>query len=68
MDSSRWDVFPKNQQLLSIGSELMRAKVWQNQDTDKFKLALERGLELIDLCLADPKWKDNAYALLERRF
>lgn len=40
-----------------IGSEIMRAAVWQHKDKEKFLSALERGLELVDLCLDDPKWQ-----------
>jgi len=38
-----------------------------NKDQDKFHLALERALELIDLTLSDDKWRDNTLALLRLR-
>jgi len=50
-----------------IGSEIMRAKVWQNKNQDKFLSALERGLELIDFSLAASKWKNNLFVLLYLR-
>lgn len=60
----RFKTFSKSQQLLMIGSEIMRAKVWQNKNQDNFISVLERGLELIDFSLADPKWKTNLFILL----
>ncbi len=67
MDVERWKNFTKRQQLLTIGAEFMRAKVWQNRDKDKFLPALERALELIDFTLSDPRWKDNLLMILRLR-
>jgi hypothetical protein len=55
----RWKNFAKRQQLLTIGAELMRAKIWQKKDQEKFLSALGRALELIDLTISDKKWEDN---------
>ena len=59
MESSRWENFTKSQQLLTIGAEFMRAKIWQNKDKEKFLLALERALELVDSTISDPKWQND---------
>ncbi len=67
MTQERFNTFLKSQQLLMIGSEIMRAKVWQNKNQDNFLSALERGLELIDFSLADSKWKNNLFVLLYLR-
>jgi hypothetical protein len=67
MDLNRWQNFNKRQQLLMIGSEIIRAKTWQDQDRKKFLLALERALELIDLTLSDEKWKNNLQMILGLR-
>jgi hypothetical protein len=67
MDINRWKNFTKRQQLLTIGSEFMRAKVWQDKDQEKFRLVLERSLELIDLTLSDEKWKNNLQMILVLR-
>lgn len=53
-----------HEQLLAIGSEVMRAIVWQEKDKDKFHSALERALALVDLCLDEQKWRRYRYALL----
>ena len=59
MELNRWKNFEKRQQLLMLGAEFMRAKVWQGKDQENFLSALERALELIDLTLADEKWRAN---------
>ena len=60
MNLDRWTTFTKSQQLLMIGSEIMRAQVWQGKDDEKFRGAIERGLTLADLTLRDPKWAEDA--------
>lgn len=50
-----------------IGAELERARVWQGEDEKNFLGALERGLELVDLSLGDPKWRDALAMLLGLR-
>lgn len=67
MELNRWEKFNKREQLLMIGSEFVRAKNWQRKDQEKFLSALERALELIDLTLSDPKWKNNLRMLLGLR-
>jgi hypothetical protein len=67
MDLNRWQNFNKRQQLLTIGAEFIRAETWQEEDQEKFLLALERALELIDLTLSDEKWKNNLQMILGLR-
>jgi len=67
MDQNRWNDFSKREQLLTIGAEFMRAKVWQQKSRQNFSLALERALELIDLTISDEKWKDNLSMLFVLR-
>ncbi len=67
MDKNRWENFSKRQQLLTIGAEFMRAKVWQGKSRQNFTLALERALELIDLTISDGKWRENILMLLRLR-
>lgn len=67
MELERWKNFSKHQQLLTIGSEFMRAKTWQGKDREKLLSALERALELIDLTLPDEKWRSNLLMLLGLR-
>ncbi len=67
MELNRWEKFSKREQLLMIGSEFLRAKTWQEKDNEKFISALWRALELIDLTLADLKWKKDSRILLGLR-
>jgi len=50
-----------------IGSEIMRAKVWQKENPLLFKEALERAFSLLDFSFEDPQWKENRYSLLVLR-
>ena len=47
----RWSSFSRREQLLSIASELERARIWQEKDKKLFRSALERTMNLIDLTL-----------------
>jgi hypothetical protein len=67
MTIERWKLFSKSRQLLMIGSEIMRAKIWQAKDEEKFISALERCLDLIDLSLQDSRWRGNYLMLLYLR-
>ena len=67
MTQDRWNIFTKSQQLLMIGSEIMRAKVWQKENPLLFKEALERAFSLLDFSLEDPKWNKSRYSLLVLR-
>lgn len=67
MTFDRWKNFTKRQQLLTIGAEFMRAKVWQNKDQKNFLSALNRALELIDSTISDEKWKKDIQMILVLR-
>lgn len=67
MTINRWKTFTKSQQLLMVGSEIMRAKAWQGVDEGLFQGALERTFPLVDLCLEDKKWQDQQLSLLTLR-
>lgn len=67
MNLQRWVTFSRSQQLLFIGTEFVRGSVWQHTDREKFHLALERALELVDLTLSDQKWKLYTRVLLGLR-
>jgi hypothetical protein len=53
-----WQAFSLAQQLGNIGSEVGRAINWQKKgNKQQSEKACERALELIDLSLADRRWK-----------
>ena len=45
------------EQMGNIGSEIHRLVASRNRDQSRFDAAFDRALELIDLTLADPRWK-----------
>lgn len=54
--AGRWQTFTLAEQLGNIGSEVGRVRTWQGRDVLRYEGALARGLELLDLTLADPRW------------
>lgn len=55
---SRWFQFTLAQQFANIGSEIHRlVSSDKKHDRIRFEAAFDRALELIDLTLADPRWK-----------
>lgn len=56
--AGRWQTFPLHVQLAHVGSEVERALNWRLRgDTQTSLHAFERGLELLDLTIADPRWR-----------
>ncbi len=54
--AGRWQSFSLSEQLANVGSEAERALSWASKGNPKYStMALERGLELLDLTIADPK-------------
>ena len=53
----RWHTFMLPFQLGNIGSEIHRAILWREKDPVLYEKAIERALELIDLTIADPRWR-----------
>ena len=60
----RWQKFSLSEQMANIGSEVGRAINWKNKDEKNSKMAFERGLELLDLTIEDPKNKKRLKELL----
>jgi len=65
--SGRWFKFNFNEQMGNIGSEVSRARRWQGRDEKLFWGAVERGLELFDLTLEDPRWKGRRWEIARAR-
>ncbi|MBI4280597.1 hypothetical protein HY628_00185 [Candidatus Uhrbacteria bacterium] len=53
----QWFTLSLAEQLGNVGSEISRARNWQGKDKKLFEGAVFRGLELLDLTLADPRWQ-----------
>ena len=56
----RWFTMTLPEQLGNVGSEFERALKWkQKNNTQYFNKAFERMLELLDLTLADARWRNH---------
>lgn len=53
----RWQTLSLCEQLANIGSEVSRARRWQNKDPKIFENAVDRALELFELTLRDMRWR-----------
>jgi len=65
--SGRWFRFSLLEQMANIGTEIGRAINWHAKNVNDSKMALERGLELLDLTIDDPKNKKRLKELLRVR-
>ncbi len=45
------------EQMGNIGSEISRARSWRGRDPARSAAAVDRALELLDLTIADPRWR-----------
>ena len=65
--AGRWFTLSLATQLGNVGSEYERALRWKKQcDEVRFEHAFARLLELIDLTIADPRWKNHRLKELTR--
>ncbi|MFC1627869.1 hypothetical protein ACFL3H_01995 [Gemmatimonadota bacterium] len=66
--AGRWQEFPLVVQLGNIGSEVERALNWEARgNEERSRRALERGLELLSLTIADPKHRHRLKELTRLR-
>ena len=56
--SGRWHTFSLMEQMGNVGSEVHRALVWREKDKNAYQQAADRALELMDLVLQDPRWRE----------
>jgi len=65
--AGRWFTLSLAEQLGNVGSEYERALSWKERgDEDRFEHAFARLLELLDLTIADPRWKNHRLKELTR--
>lgn len=66
--AGRWFELSLMEQMANIGSEIGRALKRQAQgEKELMWQALERGLELFDLTIADPRWRERLKEILRMR-
>ena len=65
--AGRWFTLSLATQLGNAGSEYERALQWKKRgDKARFEAAFDRLLELIDLTIADPRWRNHRLKELTR--
>ena len=64
---ARWFKFPLTSQMANIGADIGRAINWREKNKKESALFFERGLELLDLTIVDPKNKRRLRELLRVR-
>lgn len=65
--AGRWGRFTLAEQLANVGSEVGRMRRWRGRDERLMAGAFERALELLDLTLADPRWRDRLREIARAR-
>ena len=55
--AGRWGRLSLAEQLANVGSEVGRLRRWRGRDERLATGAFERSLELLDLTLADARWR-----------
>ncbi len=66
--AGRWFGLTLSEQLGNVGSEVGRAVSWQKRNNSAYlEKALQRAFELLDLTIADPRWKTGRKELCRAR-
>lgn len=65
--AGRWFELPLVEQLANVGSEIERTISWRGRNERNSTAAFERGLELLDLTIADPRHRRRLRELVRVR-
>ena len=65
--AGRWGGLSLAEQLANAGSEVGRMRRWRGRDDPLAARAFERALELLDLTLADPRWRGRRKEIARAR-
>ena len=65
--AGRWERLSLAEQLANVGSEVGRMVRWRGRDERLMTAAFERALELLNLTLADPRWRDRLREIARAR-
>lgn len=65
--AGRWRTYSLAEQLGNVGSEVGRLARWRGRDDRLAERAFDRALELLDLTLADPRWRDRLREIARAR-
>jgi hypothetical protein len=67
LTAERWAQFSLAEQLANVGSEVGRMLRWRERDPRLAAGAFDRALELLDLTLADPRWRGRLREIARAR-
>lgn len=65
--AGRWQSLSLMEQLGNVGSDMARAARWYGRDQQRCEQAFDRALELLDLTIADERWKGRRKELTRAR-
>jgi hypothetical protein len=65
--AGRWHKLSLAEQMGNIGSETQRALNWREKDQKIFINSIYRALELLDLTIADPRWRKRLKEIVRAR-
>lgn len=65
--AGRWGQLSLCEQLGNVGSEVGRMRRWHGRDERLAAAAFDRALELLDLTLADPRWRTRLREIARSR-
>lgn len=65
--AGRWQSLSLMEQLGNVGSDVARAARWYGKDQQRCEQAFNRALELLDLTIADERWKGRRKELTRAR-
>jgi len=62
-----WQKLSLMEQMGNIGSEISRALNWRDKDQKSYENAINRALELLDLTIADSRWRSRLKEIVRTR-
>lgn len=65
--AGRWHTLSLVEQLANVGSDVARAARWYGTDQQRCEQAFDRAIELLDLTIADERWKGRRKELTRAR-
>jgi hypothetical protein len=65
--AGRWQSLSLMEQLANVGSDVARAARWYGKNPLRCEQAFERAVELLDLTIADERWKGRRKELTRAR-
>ncbi len=65
--AGKWKELSLLEQLANIGSETSHALNWRDKDRESYENAVYRALELLDLTISDPRWKNRLKEIVRAR-